>query len=121
MIPALSRWRRGLRAERLAAQYLEQRGMKILARNRRHRRGELDLVCREADVLCVVEVRSRGEGSDYVPERSIGPDKLKRLKAGADELRRRYRLGHVPVRIDFLVVDWMTGDPEIRFYPGGIR
>lgn len=117
----LSRWRRGRQAERLAAKFLEQRGMKILDRNRRHRRGELDLVCREADTLCVVEVRSRGGESDFVPEMSIGPEKLRRLQAGADELRRRYRLAHVPVRLDFLVVDWVTGDPEIRFYPGGIR
>ena len=116
----LSRWRRGRKAERLAAQYLEKRGMKILARNRRHRRGELDLVCREADVLCVVEVRSRGPESPYVAEMSLTPDKVRRLQYGADELRRRYRLGHVPVRLDFLVVDWVKGDPEIRFYPGGI-
>ena len=24
------------------------------------------------------------------------------------------------LRLDFLVVDWAGGDPEIRFYPGGI-
>lgn len=116
----LSRWRRGLQAERLAGRFLEQRGMKVLARNRRHRRGEIDLVCREGDVLCVVEVRSRGPESEYVAEMSLTPEKIRRLKAGADELRRRFRLTHVPVRLDFLVVDWVTGDPEIRFYPGGI-
>ena len=116
----LSRWRLGRKSERLAAKYLEKRGMKILARNRRHRRGELDLVCREADMLCVVEVRSRGRGSDYVAEMSLTPEKVRRLRSGAEELRRRYRLRHVPVRLDFLVVDWAGGDPEIRFYPGGI-
>ena len=49
----------GQRAERLAADYLEQRGYSILARNWRRPEGELDLVI-AANGLCVfVEVRSR--------------------------------------------------------------
>jgi putative endonuclease len=49
----------GQRAERLAADYLEQRGYSILARNWRRPEGELDLVI-GANGLCVfVEVRSR--------------------------------------------------------------
>ena len=49
----------GMRAEQLAADYLEQRGYKMLARNWRRPEGELDLVV-GAEGLCVfVEVRSR--------------------------------------------------------------
>jgi putative endonuclease len=49
----------GMRAEQLAADYLEQRGYEILARNWRRPEGELDLVV-SAEGLCVfVEVRSR--------------------------------------------------------------
>jgi putative endonuclease len=49
----------GMRAEQLAANYLEQRGYEILARNWRRPDGEIDLVV-ETEGLCVfVEVRSR--------------------------------------------------------------
>ena len=49
----------GMRAEQLAADYLEQRGYGVLARNWRRPEGELDLVV-GAEGLCVfVEVRSR--------------------------------------------------------------
>jgi len=49
----------GMRAEQLAADYLEQRGYEIVARNWRRPEGELDLVV-SAEGLCVfVEVRSR--------------------------------------------------------------
>jgi putative endonuclease len=49
----------GTRAEQLAADYLQQRGYKILARNWRRPDGEIDLVV-GAEGLCVfVEVRSR--------------------------------------------------------------
>ena len=49
----------GMRAEQLAADYLEQRGYAVLVRNWRRPEGELDLVV-SAEGLCVfVEVRSR--------------------------------------------------------------
>jgi putative endonuclease len=49
----------GMRAEQLAADYLEHRGYVILARNWRRPEGELDLVA-SVEGLCVfVEVRSR--------------------------------------------------------------
>ncbi|HEX3914609.1 MAG TPA: YraN family protein [Steroidobacteraceae bacterium] len=55
---------RGAAAERLAAQYLQQCGLKILARNLRCRWGEIDLLCLDAEVLAVVEVRQR-QRSDF--------------------------------------------------------
>ena len=51
---------RGAAAEVLAAQFLEARGMTVLARNVRCRCGELDLVCAEGEVIVLVEVRQRG-------------------------------------------------------------
>jgi putative endonuclease len=49
----------GMRAELLAADYLERLGYKILARNWRRPEGEIDLVV-SAEGLCIfVEVRSR--------------------------------------------------------------
>jgi putative endonuclease len=51
---------RGAAAEELAAQYLQLRGLKILARNLRCKAGELDLVCLDDGVLAIVEVRQRG-------------------------------------------------------------
>ena len=55
-----SRRQSGCGAERLAAQYLKTRGLELLARNLRCRGGELDLVCRDGEVLVMVEVRQRG-------------------------------------------------------------
>src|SRR3984957_17457607 len=54
------RMQRGAAAEELAAQYLQVRGLKILARNLRCKAGDLDLVCLDGGVLALVEVRQRG-------------------------------------------------------------
>jgi putative endonuclease len=54
-----ARLQRGIAAERVAADYLGARGLKVLARNLRCRSGELDLVCLDDGVLVIVEVRLR--------------------------------------------------------------
>jgi putative endonuclease len=58
------RLQRGIAAETLAAEYLSARGLQVLARNVRCRGGELDLLCRDGEVLVVVEVRQRSR-HDY--------------------------------------------------------
>jgi len=54
-----SRLERGTASEQLAAEYLQARGLVVLARNMRCRAGELDLVCLDGAVLAIVEVRQR--------------------------------------------------------------
>jgi len=58
------RQQRGRDAEALAAEYLSARGLEVLARNIRCKGGELDLLCRDGEVLVVVEVRQRSR-HDY--------------------------------------------------------
>ena len=57
----------GLRGERLAADWLRrERHFSIVAQNwrsPRDRREEIDLVCRDADVLVFVEVKARAAGA----------------------------------------------------------
>jgi putative endonuclease len=53
-------WLRGVAAEQLAADYLQTHGLKVVARNLRCKAGELDLVCLDAEVLAIIEVRQRG-------------------------------------------------------------
>lgn len=58
---------RGETGERLAADFLKrERGFKVVTRNwrsPRDRRAEIDLVCRDGDVLVFVEVKTRTAGA----------------------------------------------------------
>ena len=54
---------RGRHWEAVAAEYLEDHGLVVLARGYRCRLGELDLVCRDGRTLVIVEVRARSRGA----------------------------------------------------------
>ncbi|HTH58882.1 MAG TPA: YraN family protein [Paraburkholderia sp.] len=74
----------GERFEALALAYLQRRCLRLVARNVRCRRGELDLVMREPDgTLVFVEVRARTRRGYDGAAASVGWRKRGRLVAAA--------------------------------------
>jgi putative endonuclease len=101
---SLSRAHAGAYAEGLAAQFLEARGLVIVDRNFRTRRGEIDLIARDGAVLVFVEVRLRRSQYFGGAGASITAAKCGRLTAAA----RAYlaRLGaEPPCRFDAVLLD----------------
>lgn len=73
----------GARAEALAADFLLEHGLDIVARNYRTRRGEIDLIARDRDALVFVEVRQRRSRDFGGAAASITAAKRMRLVAAA--------------------------------------
>ena len=73
----------GDNAEARAAVFLENRGLKIIARNYRCRFGEIDLVARSGAMVVFVEVRARSSEAFGGAAGSITPAKRRRLLAAA--------------------------------------
>jgi putative endonuclease len=100
------RMRRGVAAEELAAQYLKVRGLKVLARNLRCKAGELDLVCLDAGVLAIVEVRQRGSAEFGGASSSVTWAKQRKIiRAAQFFLRRQKHWRNFPMRFDVLAVE----------------
>lgn len=74
----------GNRGEALAAEYLAEQGMKILAKNYRRRGGEIDIIAKDGSVLAFVEVKTRKSEGFAAPRESVGNVKRKRLRAAAE-------------------------------------
>jgi putative endonuclease len=90
----------GRRAEDRAAALLEGRGYRIVDRNYREARGELDIIAWDGEVLVFVEVRARhADGFGDVAE-SIGSSKRAALIRTARGYLRTHDLEEAPVRFD---------------------
>lgn len=109
----------GRLGENLAAEYLQQQGYCILARNVRTAYGEIDLVAQQeisglqagphasGQVLVFVEVKTRRSQSFGLPEESVTSAKIAHMQAAAQaylqanpELDGDWRLDVIAVRLD---------------------
>lgn len=82
----------GQRAEHAVAHYLESAGFAIVARNLRLGRLELDIVARRAELVLVVEVRTRGAGAWTTGLGSMSRAKRDRIRRAGQRLwRDRYK------------------------------
>lgn len=103
---------RGALAEERARTHLERAGLKLVTRNYRCPRGELDLVMADGDTLVFVEVRYRASRAFGSAAESVDARKRARLIAAAEH----YLLAHPgdrPCRFDVVAangtaaVEWL--------------
>jgi Holliday junction resolvase-like predicted endonuclease len=115
-------------AERLAAIRLEALGWRIVGRNLRFSRAEIDLLAIDpADPphLVIVEVRHRSRRDFGLAEETVDHRKRAALRRAAGELAIRpvlpdgRRLPNLPVRIDLVAIDrGPDGRPSLRHHRG---
>ena len=106
-----------------ARNYLAAAGLDILKQRYRCRLGELDLVCREASTLIVVEVRSRKRGAKISAIESIDQHKQRRIiLATRHLLMSNPSWAASPLRFDVLAIDDSdTLNPRIRWWRDAFR
>ena len=93
-------------AEAHAERFLSRRGLAPITRNYRCRRGEIDLVMRDADTLVFVEVRRRSSRAFGGGLESVGRRKRARLVAAAEHYLMMNRIGDDrPCRFDVVAID----------------
>lgn len=111
------RLQRGRHWEAVAAEYLEDRGLVVLARGYRCRLGEIDLVCREQRTLVIVEVRARSRGAIASAVESIGAHKRMRIvNATRHFLMRRSEWRDARIRFDVVAFDAIdTADTRVSW------
>jgi putative endonuclease len=92
----------GRLGEQLAAEYLQQAGMRILDRNWRCAEGELDIVAAERRVLVACEVKTRSGLGFGSPLEAISRRKQARLRRLAISWVRAHGVLFDEVRIDVI-------------------
>ena len=111
----------GEAGERMAEEYLTRKGLRIVDRNVRFQRGELDLVARDDNVWVFVEVKTRsGTRMGYAAE-AMTRTKLKRMRYAVESYVRTRRLFNQSVRCDLFTIDFAyDAVPKMAHFPGAI-
>lgn len=95
---------KGAHAENLITHLLTQKGFTILARNFKHRGGELDIVAQHHDLIIIVEVKMRSNSimpiADLVP-----PSKQQKIIFMAQRFCLQHHLRDVIIRFDVALVE----------------
>ena len=93
----------GKEGEKIATAHLIKEKYKILARNYRSGRAEIDIVAMKDDLIIIVEVKTRETDKYGNPEESVGTGKINMLAQGAEDFMLDRDL-HNNVRYDIISI-----------------
>ena len=94
----------GIDSEGLATEFLRKKGYRILERNYRTRRGEMDIVAEDAGALVFVEVKARRGNQFGGPHGAVGWRKQQQLIRVASHYMARHRIGNRDCRFDLVLI-----------------
>lgn len=110
-----NRRRPGQQAEALAARYLESKGYRVLARNYRLRRAEVDLIVASPTHLVFVEVKWRRHGRFGAAVEAVDARKQRRIALGALHFWTTHpQYQQLAVRFDVVAIDRSPGQAGYR-------
>jgi len=108
----------GDRFEKIAANYLKNQGVKLISKNFTSKRGEIDLIGLERDILVFFEVRARSNTHLGRPEETVTAQKQQRIRRTADNfLQTNIKYRNTLCRFDVISIvysdtqhsiDWIT-------------
>lgn len=93
----------GIEGERIAVEYLRQKGIKILETNWRFEKKEVDIIGRKGNLILMVEVKSRSTDKYGKPEEAVTDAKQKYLIDAADNYMQRLDF-EAEVRFDIIAI-----------------
>ena len=110
----------GRAAEEVATRHLTAHGWRVLGRNVRIGRGELDIIARRGHTLAFVEVKARRTASCGAPEDAVDARKRRQVARLAElwmAVRPWALQGVDEVRFDVIAVDATREPARVRHLP----
>ena len=107
----------GKMGEDATVKYLKNKGLKIIARNWRSGKNEIDIICKDGDVLVFVEVKTR-KSSAVVGGYFAGVQKGKKIavKTAAKDYMRRLKKRPNNWRFDVVAVEHNNTDDALKIH-----
>ena len=103
----MNRYKKGKEGEDIACKYLEKKGYLLIEKNYRGKKGEIDIIARDGNVIVFVEVKSWKTIPVSEAEFSISAMKKRRMINSAEQyiFENRKKISDSDIRFDFIFVD----------------
>ena len=115
---AAERARMGRTAEQLVADRLTAEGFRVLGRNIRIGRLELDIIAERSGLIVFCEVRARAHDRFVAPAATMDVRKVARVRSAAAQWLRRERPTRMDIRFDVAAVVFDVPEGRVEYYPG---
>ncbi|WP_027378644.1 YraN family protein [Chryseobacterium daeguense] len=93
----------GKKAEDLAAEFLQKSGYKILSRNFRFQKAEIDIIAEKDNFIIVIEVKARSTDAFLLPQEAVNKRKIKLIITAANHYLEEFNKNQ-EVRFDIISV-----------------
>ncbi len=93
----------GKKGEQLAVDFLLKNGYKIIERNYRFDKAEVDIIAKKENILAVIEVKTRSTTDFGNPQDFVKPKQIKNLVKAVDEYINENDLD-LEVRFDIIAI-----------------
>lgn len=90
-------------AEDMAADYLQKKGYKILVRNFRFQKAEIDIIAEKDNLIIVVEVKARSTDAFILPQEAVTKTKIRSIVLAANHYLEEFNRQN-EVRFDIISV-----------------
>jgi len=103
----------GKKGEQLAIDFLIKKGYKILEKNYRYLKAEVDIIAKKEHILVAIEVKTRSTNYFGNPEEFVNPKKIKLLLSAIDNYVVERDLD-VEVRFDIIAIIHQQKETKIE-------
>lgn len=111
----------GKKAEDLAAEYLLKNEYKILVRNFRFKKNEVDIIAEKDNLIIVVEVKARSTDFFILPQEAVTKGKIKAIVLAANHFMEEFNKNQ-EVRFDIIsILPDKKGNLEIEHIPNAFE
>lgn len=93
----------GKKGEQLAVNFLLKNGYKIIERNYRFDKAEVDIIAQKEDILAIIEVKTRSSIDFGNPQDFVKPKQIQRLVKAVNEYINVNELD-IEVRFDIIAI-----------------
>lgn len=103
----------GNKGEHLASEFLIENGYKILHKNWRYKKSEIDIIAQKDNLLIAIEVKTRSSAYFGNPETFVNAKKIKSYVLALDAYIQKNDIA-LEARFDIIAIIYQKGIPKIE-------